>query len=179
MQPFTLGISISFYFGNYSRHYVCSNTAAKTNLIKLIAIAHGYATPKGDVQYYYRIIYVNELLWFTSFLFTKLSVLFFYHRVFGSKMALRWTLYTIGAITVLWWVVITFIAIFQCTPVTGSIAAPGSNCLKPLPFFYAQTIPNLITDFAILLVPMPILWQLQMRLTKKLGLILIFTIGYL
>ncbi|CAG8950775.1 hypothetical protein HYFRA_00002989 [Hymenoscyphus fraxineus] len=154
--PFTVAISSSFYF----------------------AINHGYATPTGDTQYYYRIIYVNELLWFTSFLLTKFSVLFFYHRVFGTKDGLKITLYVIGAITLVWWFVIFFVAVFQCHPVTGSIAAPGSKCIKPLPFFYAQTIPNIITDFAILFTPMPILAQLKLKFTKKLGLCLIFAVGY-
>jgi hypothetical protein len=143
------------------------------------AINRGYGTPTGDTQYYYRIIYVNELLWFTSFLFTKLSVLFFYHRVFGSKTFLRVTLYIIGGITIVWWVVIFFVAVFQCHPVTGSIAAPHSKCIKPLPFFYGQSIPNLITDFAILLIPMPILGKLKLKLHKKLALCLIFAVGYL
>lgn len=71
-------------------------------------------------------------------------------------------------------------SIFQCKPVTGSIAfVQGSKCLPPLPFFYAQTIPNLITDFAILAFPVPTIWTLQMPLTKKLGLIMVFLVGYL
>ncbi len=70
-------------------------------------------------------------------------------------------------------------SIFQCKPVTGSIAVQGSKCLPPLPLFYAQTIPNLITDFAILVFPMPIIWTLQMQLAKKLGLIMVFLVGFL
>lgn len=66
------------------------------------------------------------------------------------------TLYAIGGFTIIWWIVIFFMSIFQCKPVTGSIAfVQGSKCLPPLPFFYAQTIPNLITDFAILAFPVP------------------------
>ena len=131
------------------------------------------------MQYWNRVIYVNEPLWYTSFLFTKLSVLFFYNRVFSVKSQMRIALYAIGSITTIWWIVIFFVTVFQCKPVTGSIGMPGSKCYPPMPFFYAQVIPNLITDFAILLAPMPIIWRLQMRLTKKLGLTIVFLVGYL
>ena len=106
-------------------------------------------------------------------------MLFFYNRLFNAKSQMRITLYAIGSITIIWWIVIFFMSIFQCKPVTGSIGVRGSKCFPSLPFFYAQAIPNLITDFAILVAPMPTIWTLQMRLTKKLGLAFVFLVGYL
>jgi hypothetical protein len=40
-----------------------------------------------------------------------------------------------------------------------------------------QAILNIITDFLMLLLPIPLLWKLQVPLTQKLGLALIFALG--
>lgn len=161
---------------------VCSfaKESRGTMLTAPIAVAHGYGTPKGDTQYYYHVVFFGEFFWYTSFLLTKLSVLFFYNRVFGAAPGLKIALQVIGSITILWWIIIVFVTIFQCTPVSGmSVHVPGAVCIPAIPFFLGQSIPNIITDFAILLIPLPILWKLQMRVSKKTFLVIIFLVGYL
>ena len=144
------------------------------------ATSHGYGTEKGDVFYYLKVVYVDELLWYTSFTLTKLSVLCFYNRVFGSTPGLKIALKIIAAIILSWWIALFLSSIFQCKPISDAwMRGPESKCFGLQPFFLAQTVPNLITDFAILFIPLPILWRLHLRLSRKVTLILVFLVSYL
>ncbi len=69
-------------------------------------------------------------------------------------------------------------ALFQCTPVEKfwNFEIPG-HCIKILTFFRAETTFNLVTNVVILLLPMPMVWHLQMALRRRLLLIGIFASG--
>ena len=53
---------------------------------------------------------------------------------------------------------------------------PG-HCLPLARFFLATSIPEVITDFAILAMPVPYIWRLQTKLRQKMVLTVIFVIG--
>lgn len=42
-----------------------------------------------------------------------------------------------------------------------------------------QGVGNIIGDFYLLLLPMPVVWKLQLSLQKKIGVMAIFLIGFL
>ena len=46
-------------------------------------------------------------------------------------------------------------------------------------FFNGNSIPNIITDAAILILPLPYIWKLQLPLAQKLALSSIFALGVL
>ena len=79
------------------------------------------------------------------------------------------------------WVIAYFFAMMaQCTPVeyfwTRGKGAVGS-CDNTYALYISENIINVITDFAIYLFPMPIVWALQMPRSQKFGLLLIFMAG--
>ncbi|MCJ1438914.1 hypothetical protein MMC27_008304 [Xylographa pallens] len=53
----------------------------------------------------------------------------------------------------------------------------GGSCANETQAFEAVGILNLLTDIAIIILPMPWLWTLQLPITKKIGLTAIFGIG--
>ena len=60
-------------------------------------------------------------------------------------------------------VLFMLMALFQCTPVQSfwNSAVPG-HCINILAFFRAETAFNLVTNVAIILLPMPMVWRLHM-----------------
>ena len=55
----------------------------------------------------------------------------------------------------------------------------AGHCINSNAFYKAGSATDVVGDFAILFLPIPAVWDLQMPLKKKLGIISIFTLGSL
>ncbi|KXT03794.1 hypothetical protein AC578_739 [Pseudocercospora eumusae] len=55
---------------------------------------------------------------------------------------------------------------------------PGDNCTMRKPNYYVIAILNSLTDLAIIMVPMPLLFKVKVRLSRKLVLIALFSLGF-
>ncbi|CAD0088229.1 unnamed protein product, partial [Aureobasidium mustum] len=91
----------------------------------------------------------------------KFTMLFFYKRLtlgsFHNKL-IKYLMWFTG----ISYVVVWFVLIFGCFPPQN---------------FLAVAIPNILTDAAILSVPIPMLWQLKMPLKKKITIAVILSSG--
>lgn len=54
----------------------------------------------------------------------------------------------------------------------------GGRCANVNQDFLAQAIINLLLDITIVSLPLPVLWNLQMKTGKKVSIIIMFSIGY-
>jgi hypothetical protein len=72
-----------------------------------------------------------------------------------------------------------FAAVFQCSPVqyTWDKTIVGGSCFNQQAFYRYVSLPNILTDFVILIMPMPVVWKLQTRLTHKVALTGVFLLG--
>jgi hypothetical protein len=110
---------------------------------------------------------------------TRLSLLFFYHRVFPSR---RFAFYVriLGCIVIAWWFSFSIVIVFSCNPVQGfwdrTIEA---KCLNEHAISYSVTGVELLTNIAMLVLPVPWLWNLYLPRSKKLALFGIFMLGSL
>lgn len=110
----------------------------------------------------------------------KLSVLAFYRRVFPVN-TLRITSYALAGVIAIWWITVVLISILACTPISFNWdrTQPGGHCLDPRIFVIAISIPNIVTDITILLLPLPVIWRLQLHFKKKIAVSAIFSLGIL
>jgi hypothetical protein len=53
------------------------------------------------------------------------------------------------------------------------------RCINTKAFYMSQSIINLITDLAILIIPTPLLWSLKLAPKKRLQVVLMFAVGIL
>ena len=89
--------------------------------------------------------------------------------------------YAIGGVTVAYWLSTVVTALLICRPFAYNwnkftISGRCGN----VPAYYLSTgIVNLIIDVAIIALPLPKLWGLQMKTSKKLALTAIFSLGAL
>ncbi|CAG8977342.1 hypothetical protein HYALB_00011356 [Hymenoscyphus albidus] len=100
-----------------------------------------------------------EFSYVTSILFTKHSILAFYWRMFSVRsmtIAVRIML----AITTLWLIGSGTAALLSCVPLQKlwNPAVPGT-CIKSRTLYIGAAIPNVITDFVILIIPLPYVWH--------------------
>ena len=124
--------------------------------------------------------YVEELLYILTNGLIKISMLIFYYRLFPSHRFRIWCkvmLAFCGATTITF----AFATIFQCTPLSFSWDKniQGGYCINFVAASWAHGGVNSLQDLAILIMPIPLIWKLQMTRTKKAGLSAIFGLGTL
>ena len=108
-------------------------------------------------------------------IFTKLSILLLFFRLFSPTKAVRVGIY-IGIITTLLNHVIgTILAITLCLPSDALGFAKCSNKLNVLDIVISTI--NIISDFYILILPLVVISRLQMPLNRKLGVSAVFATG--
>ncbi|KAF9878008.1 integral membrane protein [Colletotrichum karsti] len=113
----------------------------------------------------------------TSVSFSKLSILAFYLRLSPEKK-FRLTVFILLGIVSAYTVVYQLIIIFQCRPVQMSwdITVKGTCIGKMIPMMTLGAA-NIIIDIIILLIPVRVVWSLQMARRQKVSLVLLFATG--
>lgn len=120
----------------------------------------------------------EEFIYNFSILFPKLAILFLYARVFSTKNY-RYTIYSIGSIVILTCISgQTFNAVI-CQPFSyiWDKSAPNGYCWDLAAAYRYISIPNLLTDIFILILPLHGVWHLQTKVINKIGLTITFLLG--
>lgn len=118
-----------------------------------------------------------EVIYATSLVPVKLSVVFLYRRIFPIH-SLHIALWIIGIVVVSFGITLDFLAVFACVPVKGSWdPAIGPRCINFSACVTIQGSQNVVTDFALLCLPMPLIWKLHMRTSRKIQVSAIFILG--
>ena len=137
---------------------------------------HVWAAPDG-VAYFFKILYFQEIIYNLGVAMVKLSILLFYRRIFPQR-SFKYALYGVALIIVTWATISNFISIFQCSPIprTWNPRIPG-KCINSIVFFLSQCAQNTSTDLIVLLLPLPLIWKLQVPKSQKVALIGVFSLG--
>ena len=113
--------------------------------------------------------------------FTKLAIVLFYYRVFtlpGFRKIVIFTLVFMGLYTLALFII--FLLGFSCIPVYTTnemIIVGGGVCVYTNTFNWIDVAIHILTDLWIFLLPLKVLWNLQLPLKKKIGLGFILCIG--
>lgn len=123
---------------------------------------------------------------------TQVSILLLYKRVFTTiKDWFRITLYVLGAISILTGVALTIALLSKCQPFSydwtrfslDTNAAFDNNkghCIKGIAFAYpTHAIVTLLIDIALVVLPIPTIWNLQMSPGTKRAIGGMFLLGSL
>ena len=134
-----------------------------------------------QIEQYLKILYAGEMQYGVGIVLVKLSILIFYRRVFPMAHVGRywqiawWLLFILSSISI----ASTFAGAFQCFPVAyfWNRAIPGGYCKDIMVYVRSSSAVNMVLDFLILFLPIPVLSKLQMGRPKKIGLICLFLLG--
>lgn len=123
--------------------------------------------------------YVFSVLYNPALMMSKTSILVFYLTLSKSNHTFRWA--TIATLVVVncGGFALTMLNVWQCTPVHAVFRSPipkTAACTDIVTIYLSSAPLNIITDLAILFLPMPILTS--MRLPKKQKIILIVTFSF-
>jgi hypothetical protein len=109
----------------------------------------------------------------------KLSILIFLQRTFGPNRTFRIAVWCLIFLVICWWIGSMLSIIFQCTPISfywnknQSGHCRGSGGIVT----FVPAVINVIYDFIIVVMPIPIVWKLDLPRARKLGICGIFLLG--
>ncbi|KAK4041921.1 hypothetical protein C8A01DRAFT_34028 [Parachaetomium inaequale] len=126
--------------------------------------------------------FATQLLSVLSLVFTKLSIVVFYRRIFRGKVFSIISSILLGVVAA-WGVAFFFATLFECMPIPmvwkTLFGTPDHQavCYNYLPMFWATAISNMIIDVVILALPMPFVWRLNMPRRQRAAVSAIFLLG--
>jgi hypothetical protein len=140
---------------------------------------HADQVDPTDIVKMAKFLVVAEVLYVYNLVWTKISILLMYYRIFHFPYFKRWA-YGIGAFIIAWVITITFLFIFICVPVEKLWypELPG-RCINQVGTWIANAASTITSDLVILLLPLPQVWSLQLRVTEKLAVTVAFSLGFL
>lgn len=115
---------------------------------------------------------VAEVTWAIAIWALKISLLLFYKRIFIHK-SVRMAAYALMVITTLFCIGNLLFSFLNCRPLTASV------CGNQHAGWLSTGSINLVTDVAILSLPIPSVWHLQLPRVTKVALTMVFGIGFL
>ncbi|KAL8929133.1 MAG: hypothetical protein Q9172_000568 [Xanthocarpia lactea] len=109
----------------------------------------------------------------------KLSILVFYHRIFPVQKFMV-SCIIIGVVVIGWFIASVVSTFLICRPVAywWDKSIPGGYCINATTIHFTIVSPaDILTNLAILALPIPWLWGLQMQKRKKWAVTIIFLLG--
>lgn len=110
---------------------------------------------------------------------SKTSILIFYLRIArDTQKLLRIASYITLAIVNVSGLILTFLNAFQCSPVSAAFSSTNTGqCMSIVTIYLCSAPVNIITDLAILVLPIPVLTGMRLPQRQKTVLIFTFTLG--
>ncbi|PYH37908.1 uncharacterized protein BO87DRAFT_422765 [Aspergillus neoniger CBS 115656] len=119
----------------------------------------------------YKLFYTLTIIYVPMALLAKLTLLTILARLFILRRSQTLTVYLTITLTTIYYITIFFIKIFICNPVSTFWTSPNNphnpNCLSEGAVFLADAIMSVITDLAILLLPIGLMFPLRLGVVKK------------
>ncbi|OGE50379.1 hypothetical protein PENARI_c017G08759 [Penicillium arizonense] len=125
--------------------------------------------------------YAFTVLYNPALMAVKTSILVFYLTLTRNQKVFRWANFvTLGVVNAAG-LALTFINVFQCTPLNAvflSDVPPNAHCTDIVTLYLSSSPVNIITDLAILFLPMPLLTQMRLPFKQKIILVITFSFGF-
>ena len=111
---------------------------------------------------------------------TKTSICLFYLTLSKNQPVFKWSTIATLAVVNVAGLALTFLNILQCRPVGAAFddpIQPTAKCIDIVTLYLSSAPVNIITDLAILFLPMPILTSMRLPRNEKIILIVTFSFG--
>ncbi|KAL4793036.1 hypothetical protein BDV19DRAFT_367248 [Aspergillus venezuelensis] len=140
---------------------------------------HVNEVDREDLIYTMKMIIPMQSLYGVGLSLIKTSLMVLYYRLFGTKRSIRIAIYITGAVVWAWGFSIVLESFLLCHPVEFNYNPflPGGKCGNRNAAFVVAGVLNMITDFMVMLLPVPYIWKLQLPLGRKIGLVVTFCLG--
>ena len=135
-----------------------------------------------DVTEVLKLFYMAEVFYLTTTVLTKVSILFFYLRVFSSFTFRRIVWAVVGVCTA-FYVSFVFALVFQCWPIsyawTRWDGEHSGQCINIGAGIFSHAAMNMVLDLVVLILPLPVLWKMQLTysIMGKVHIFVMFSFG--
>ncbi|CAI6286824.1 unnamed protein product [Periconia digitata] len=141
------------------------------SLVLAVAIRWGFGThiydiPAADLRKAVKLLEVARKSYFPVVLTVKVCILTGYLRIFNIDRTTKWALWAGLCLITLFYIAAFFVDITHCKVPVGCE-----------PFLMGTGIFNVISDFYILLLPMPLIFRMRMPITRRLRIVSVFALG--
>jgi len=136
-----------------------------------------------DYQTFAKIIWAMGFLIFPSFGLSKLSILFFYKKIFAISRRFVIIAWIAIALIIMWIIAFFFARIFMCVPVEANwrlnlFRTESEPCVDRVMLFWGVTLSDTLTDVFILALPWPEIWGMHLSFSRKMEIAVVFMLGY-
>lgn len=158
-----------------------------TIMTSLGTIANGlgkdiWTLPPTEITAFGYWFYHMEWTYFMELFLMKMSLLFFYLRIFPAK-GVRMLLWGTIFYNLAWGIAFVLVAIFQCHPIsfywTKWDGTGSGSCLDTNAIGWANGVSSIVLDVWMLAIPLAQLRTLQLHFKKKVGVAIMFCTGTL
>ncbi|KAH7324730.1 hypothetical protein B0I35DRAFT_475953 [Stachybotrys elegans] len=133
--------------------------------------------PDTNFEASLQLFYFGEALYYITVSLTKVSILFLYLKLFPQQNY-RLFIWSFMAFVALTGFTCTVAGLFQCDPIEKAwrTQLPGT-CFNVVALFMSNAALNIFQDIVIYLLPVPMLWRVQVPLKQRIALICVFVVG--
>ncbi|KAL5606304.1 hypothetical protein BROUX41_002719 [Berkeleyomyces rouxiae] len=151
-------------------------------IVMIIHVDHGQGLhwdtlSASQQETYLLIFYITIFLYTLALGIIKTAILLQYLRIFTGQ--LRKVTIICMILIGMWSTAILLVVIFPCRPVRlfwdKSI---DGHCIPNLPQWYINSGGNILTDLVITILPIRVLWKLQLPRSQRFSLIAVFALGF-
>ena len=115
----------------------------------------------------------------TTIWLIKVSALLLYARIFKIDRKFITALWVTGGIVTAWYICTAIVPWTFCRPYRKIIDPFLEGvCYNAEPWYTASAFMNAFFDLVVLILPVPVVWRLQMTLRRKLVITMLFFVGY-
>lgn len=120
-----------------------------------------------------------ELIYVTCLFAIKISILALYYRLFSTlSRNFNIALYIVASLTVVGWVIAFFIFLFQCKPFAYAFdKSVEGYCADFNTIYVVTSVINVVINIILLILPLPVVWHLQVSRARKLAISGMFLLG--
>jgi ABC-type Na+ efflux pump permease subunit len=120
--------------------------------------------------------WASLIVYYLSLGLTKAAILLQYQRIFTARKftIASWSIMAVVVVYTIWTV---FGSIFACVPARAFWTREPAKCIDQFAMWFTNAAINILTDFAIILLPMPVIRSLNLARRQKQALLGIFAIG--
>lgn len=141
--------------------------------------------PSQNLVPFLELLFATYFIVYIGLTLAKASALLFLSRVFTPTTSPTWFNAGIAVthfLNVAWLVGMSFGTAFNCSPVAKNWDVTGNlpgRCGPTSSIWIASVVPSVFIDLLILALPLPRIWTIKTSNSRKVGLTVVFILGYL
>ncbi|KAM5453920.1 hypothetical protein MaudCBS49596_002545 [Microsporum audouinii] len=143
---------------------------------------HVWDVPLNELVLSLKLTLALEALFAIGSSLTKLSLLCFTRKITAgtNSVVLRWLVIVNMAIVALEMIIFCIVVVFNCRPISAywTLSTKPQKCINETAHLLAGGIVNTLTDFCVVILPIPTVMALKLPNRQRLVLVLLFGAGF-